>query len=411
MSFWVAGAVVVGSVVSANASSSAAESASNASQNASDASIAQQNQQFETTRQDQMPFMNSGYNSLNTLNGRLGLAQFAQNADGSQYQAPPAAQTWEQYSAANPGTAAVAGGGGRWGKWEGGKEGGKRWIPNRGTAATPGATREDYDAYLTQYNTDNPNNPAIAAQAGTGQFQGGPDMYGDFQGGQEALPQYTNNSEALPQFQNDSNFEFDLEADAGYNFAKEEAIRAASRSAAGQGGYNSGNRLAAISDRVTGVASQYADQAYNRQLSTSRENFGRDVNRYGMDTTRNNTNYSRNLTDYGVAKDRNETQNGRDLTEYGLGDSRNQDMYGRDQDYLNRLAAMSGMGQTSVNNSAVSGANAASNIGSYLQNNATNQANAAYIQQSGTNSAIQSGIGNWLTYQNTKPTGTNTYTP
>ena len=326
MSFWVAGAMVVGSAVSANQSSNAATAASNASAAATDASIDQQNQQYETTRQDNMPFMNSGYNAMNALNTRLGLAQVSQNGSQNQFQS--------------------AGGG----------------------------------------------------QAGGG--QGAPGMYDSFQGSQEALPQYSNNSEALPQFQNNSNFEFDLEADAGYNFAKEEAVRSASRAAAGQGGYNSGNRLAAISDRVTGVASQYADQSYNRQLSTSQENFGRDVNRYGMDTTRNNTNYSRNLTDYGVAKESNDTQYNRDLTEYGLGVSRNTDMYGRDQDYLNRLASMAGMGQTSVSNTGVTGANAANNIGAYMNNNASNQANAAYTNASGNNNAIQGGLSNWLTYQN-----------
>ena len=397
-----AAAAIGGSLFSANQSTKAANAASAASAAASAASIAEQKRQYDQTRQDQQPFMNSGYNSMNALNSRLGLAQFAQNADGSQYQAQ-SPQSWEQYQTANPGIPAGGAQGGYTGGWQGGDNGGQSWVetsPAHG--GTPGATREDYDAYVNQYNTDNPSNPAIAAQAGTGQQQGGPEMYGQFQGGQQPIPQYSNNSEALPQFQNDSNFEFDLEADAGYNFARDEAIKSASRTAAGQGGYNSGNRLAEISDRVTGVASQYADQAYNRQLSTSQENFGRDVNRYGMDTNRNNTNYSRNLTDYGVEKDANATQYNRDLTEYGLDVSRNTDMYGRDQTYLNRLAAMSGMGQTAVNNTGVVGANSANNISSYLQNNGTSQANAAYLQANGNNNAVQGGIENWLTYQQTK---------
>lgn len=61
----IAAVATVGSaVIGANAS----RSASNAQQRAADASIAEQQRQYDQTRQDQMPFLESGYKALDRLN-------------------------------------------------------------------------------------------------------------------------------------------------------------------------------------------------------------------------------------------------------------------------------------------------------------------------------------------------------
>ena len=63
MSGWVAGAVVGSSLIGANAASSAASTQANAANNAAQLS----NQQYQQTRQDQMPWMQAGQTALNAL--------------------------------------------------------------------------------------------------------------------------------------------------------------------------------------------------------------------------------------------------------------------------------------------------------------------------------------------------------
>jgi hypothetical protein len=63
MTFWVAGAVVVSSAIGANASSKAAGAQAGAARDAA----ALQNEQYQQTRQDQMPWMEAGKTALNAL--------------------------------------------------------------------------------------------------------------------------------------------------------------------------------------------------------------------------------------------------------------------------------------------------------------------------------------------------------
>jgi hypothetical protein len=184
-----------------------------------------------------------------------------------------------------------------------------------------------------------------------------------------------------PQFAGGDRFDFNLEADPGYNFARDEGIRATNREMAAGGKYGSGNRLAAIADRVTGVASQYADQAFRRQMASSGENYGRDVQEYGFDVNREGRDYSRGLTDF------------------GLGYQREQDLYGREQDVLNRYASMAGLGQTAVGQSGAAGSNMANAIGNINMANAQQQIAASNTGYGSANAALQGGISNYLTYQ------------
>ncbi len=197
--------------------------------------------------------------------------------------------------------------------------------------------------------------------------------------------------EPLPEFGGGDRFNFDLEGDQGYQFARDEAIKAANRQGAGSGQYGSGARLAEISDRVTGVASQYANDAYNRQMGTSRENYGRDVSEYSLD-------YGRQQDIYGRESDREATEYSRNMTEYGLDYQREQDVYGQNQNYLNRLSSMAGVGQTANAQSAASGSNMANAISNINASNAVSQGNAANNRFSGINNAVQSGVGNYMLY-------------
>ena len=63
MTFWVAGAVVGSALIGSNAASNAASTQANAANRAADIS----NQQYQQTRQDQMPWMQAGQTALNAL--------------------------------------------------------------------------------------------------------------------------------------------------------------------------------------------------------------------------------------------------------------------------------------------------------------------------------------------------------
>jgi len=174
--------------------------------------------------------------------------------------------------------------------------------------------------------------------------------------GYNALDQLQGMTGNLPQFQGTPDFQFNLQADPGYNFALNEAMRAATRGAASQGKLGSGNLLMDLQNRATGLASQYAPQAFNQQLQTY------------------NTNRENALTDYGLN-------------------------YQRQGDIYSRLSGLANMGLGTVNTQGQAGTNMANSIGNILQNNAGNQIDATNFLYGGLNNAIQGGLSNYIGYQ------------
>lgn len=80
MTFWVAGATVVSGIMGSNAASDAASMQAGAANRAADL----QNQQYQQTRQDQMPWMQAGQQALNKLiplsdYTKFGMDQFQQD--------------------------------------------------------------------------------------------------------------------------------------------------------------------------------------------------------------------------------------------------------------------------------------------------------------------------------------------
>lgn len=228
--------------------------------------------------------------------------------------------------------------------------------------------------------------------------EAGANALGDLQGGLRA-GDYTPNQfnyqggqpegAPLPEFAGGNRFNFNLEEDQGYQFARDQGIKSANREAAAGGSYNSGNRLAEIADRVTGIASQYADQAFNRQMGASRENYGRDVSEYGL-------NYGREQDIYGRDVSREASDYGRSLTGFGIGRENQQDAYGQNQNYLNRLSSIAGLGQTATARGAAAGSNMANAVAGINQANALGQANAANTRYGSINNAFQGGASNLM---------------
>jgi len=229
------------------------------------------------------------------------------------------------------------------------------------------------------------------------------------------LPSYTDNTN-LPQYNTTGDFNFDLQSDPGYQFALDEAMKQANRGQASIGGFNSGNRLAELTDRATGVASQYANDAFGRQLASSQENYGRNLTDFGIAQGQEQDLYGRGLTSFGINRDLESDQYSRDLTSFGIAQGQEQDLYnrnltdygirqdqaltgyniasgqesdlyGRNQNYLNQLSNLAGAGQ-----------NAAVQTGGFGAQNTSNQINAEQFGTNSLNNAIQGGMSNYLTY-------------
>ena len=209
-------------------------------------------------------------------------------------------------------------------------------------------------------------------EAGTnalGQYQEGMGGYSN------ALPQYQ-----AADYQSPDNFQFSMEDDVGAQYGIDQALKGVSRQHAAQGGFNSGNVLAALNDRAIGESNRYSNDAFNRQMGQSRENYGRD------------------MADYGIRDERS-------LRDYNIASGQERDLYGRDQNYLNRLQNLSGSGQ-----------NAAAQMGGFGAQNVGNQMAAEQYGTGSINNAIQGGMSNYMLQNylnsgNQVPTiGSNSYT-
>ncbi|MBT8449273.1 MAG: hypothetical protein KJO69_06260, partial [Gammaproteobacteria bacterium] len=152
----------------------------------------------------------------------------------------------------------------------------------------------------------------------------------------------------------------DITSDPSYQFRQQEMERAVNRNMAGMGKLTSGNRLDEIMQRTGDLASQEYQAAYGRNLQdylTRRETEGL---QYGRDYGRDVDQYGRDLTAYNAAMQQEAALYGRGEADYGRA-------YGSEMDYLNRLAALSNVGQTSTAQTAQLGAISAENQGQALQ--------------------------------------------
>lgn len=302
------GAALVGGGLGLLGSSSASKRNAKATR----AAIDEQRRQYDTTRGDLMPWMGAGQNALGAYQSALGL--------GGGYNASASApMSFDAWSAANP--PQDTGRTQREVYWDDRGEQQTRTVP-----VMSEVTRDGYNQYLKKFHTGKP------AAFGSNEL-----------GGYKPSAATGASGERAPAF------EFNLEADQGYNFARDQAMQEVERAMAARGFNRSGNVLNALSDRATGMASQYANDAFNRQLIA------------------NNT------------------------------------AYGRDQDYLNRLANLSGSGQNAAARLGGFGANTANAIGNLGVAGAANQGNLNMMGAGIVNQAVQGYMQNSLLDKYMKP--------
>lgn len=284
---WPTAAIVGSSLASAHFGSKAADKASDAARDASKEQIEEWRRQYDLNRTDQLPWMNTGKSALNALAYELGLP--GQRRVKTASTSTPNALSYGEWSEANPTR--------EWQKIGHTRRGGDgHWVD------VPG-TREGYQNYLATLKPETTYSYQDVPNDGGGGFH----------------------------------FESDLSDDPLYQFAKEEGLRAATRHANRVGGSNSGNILAELQDRGTGLGYKYQSDAWNRQ-------------------------------------------------------------FGEWADRMNRLAGTAGIGQTAVNQIGNAGMGVAAGIGSSYGNRAAIDANAQYTKGHAYNNAAQGGLSNYLTY-------------
>jgi len=238
-------------------------------------------------------------------------------------------------------------------------------------------------------------------QAGAGGGQYTPEAF-NYSG---APPSFSYNGQ-VPTYTPNAGFSFDssnLTNDPAYKFALSQALEATNRQNAGSGMYESGNRAIALQDRAAGLASQQYQNAFNNALQGYNVNTANNANNYATEAGNEATAYQRALTGFGINQGNEATQYGRALQQNQLDQSNQATQYNQYQSYLNRLAAMAGIGQTSATSLGNQGATTAGNIGNAYLQNGVNQGNAAATQWGSINNAVQGGTNNYLTYlQNQK---------
>lgn len=177
--------------------------------------------------------------------------------------------------------------------------------------------------------------------------------------------------------------EFDQYKDPGYDFRREEGLRALERRNAKGGQRNSGYNTRSLMELGQNLGSQEFGRArerafgdYQSQVNREQQTYGRGVNDYGRRVGRESELYGRGrqqrgdeigLEQSGYQRGRQGVQDttareqeqyGRNLRDYGLGVEREQAQYGRDTaaygrnyvDPLNRFGQLSGSGQTTAQN-------------------------------------------------------------
>ncbi len=391
---WVAAAAAGGAIVSGYMGSQASKKAGQQQADAADKATELQERQYQQSRQDSMPWMQSGSDALNMMRQRMGLApianQFTPQAQAAQRQAQQqqvAAPTREdiyrelqgQYTS-NPQQQGTAG-----------------FMSRGDDAGQMGASVVDQagldaavNARMAQMAQAQPaNGPAASAMRQQGQMtagmqtlpgqgqvgapsQGGApggQMVGNFgmtagagqpmqangQPGQATgLSGFVAPQDRLSQAQaRPTSAQTTLEMDPGYQFRLEQGQKALENSAAARGGLLSGRMAKDLAGYSQGMASQEYGNAFDRLMKL-------DAREWDQNATLDNRDYGRS--------------------------------WEQDQTGYNRLASMAGMGQTQTNNNAQLGANMSATAGQNMMSGAAANAAGGVGAANAWANAAQSGI-------------------
>jgi len=147
-------------------------------------------------------------------------------------------------------------------------------------------------------------------------------------------PQEFNYSGQVPQYTSTGPFQFtaeDLKSDPSYQFRFQQGQEAINRGLGAAGKRFSGNRYEELLKYGQDMASQEYANAFNRALTTSNTNYGRNVQDYGIAQGNEQNAYQRALTGNQLANQNEATMYGRALNEQGVAGANEQQVYNRQQ--------------------------------------------------------------------------------
>jgi hypothetical protein len=261
-----AGALVAGGIAAAGAvggamiSANGAKSAANAQrQSAADANALQQ-YQYDTTRQDQVPWRTVGNNALNQLALRMGVGGYRGEAPAVQSMDEIRANMQKQY-----GGPAQTGQNGLYGvqmQWNGADSGNSiNYVPLDLQGADPGTIEAAAQAEYQR------QQQALSAWNAQGNADQSNPLYGSL------LKNFTAQ---------------DFQTDPGYEFRKAEGMKGIENSAAARGGLLSGAALKAAGQYNQNFASNEYGNAFNRFNTNQTNQYNRLASLAGVGQTANN---------------------------------------------------------------------------------------------------------------------------
>lgn len=329
----------------ANQQSRAANQAMNAQQQATNQANALQQQQFDRVQQNNQPFMQGGYASLDALLAEFGLTP--QNAQGQTAQQQP---DFNAYLQANPDVAAEY-----------------QQEAQMGTLAQMGISSPEQFAqwhYNTYGQSEGRTLPTVGGDAlGTDPPQSGQtslQMQIDALGGRPDMqrPDYITAEYVAPPSEDQyfSNFE----QSPGYQFLLDEAMRNTNVARYSRGVGSSGGTMRELQNRAVGLAAQDYNNWFNRQNALYQSAIG-------------NANFATNFN-LANAQQQNALRQGGFESDrlYGNAnfDADRNFLVSENQRRVGNLMGLAGMGQNAAAGVNSAGANMASNIGNQLNTNA-----------------------------------------
>lgn len=330
-----------GTAYAASQSSKATNKAIAAQQSATQQQLALQKEQYDQTRADQQPYLQTGYSALDALARQYGLTPNGSSSGaGGGYDVPA-------YIQQNPDVAArvqelqASGAIGPNGQWKTAED----WV---GQVQLPNAIAAG----------EQRSYPTLAAQGpSTTQTQWSEAM-------SAAPPTYER-----PEFgsaPSEDAYFGDYEETEDYQFLRDKALKALNNSFGARGVLRSGGAARELLKEASGLAALDKNNWFNRQNTL----YQSALQQYNLDRNTSNANFE---------SDRN----------YGTGLWQNQRDYAtnRQDTATNDLFRLAGAGQSALTATQNAGAGYAANSGNALQNNAS-ALSGLYGQQASANSAL-----------------------
>lgn len=402
-------AILGAAVIGAGASAVASHSASSAATNASDKNAAIQQQQYNQTRSDLLPYAQAGNSALSALQQRLGLT-----APGATTSPGPSATGGAGSPAAGAATPAAASGQPNWdqllkdrpdvmAEYQRASAAGDKNSPAYAQAGLTSPQAYAAHWYNDMGGSNSYQLPPSGAQPATmpaadqpstipGQTFTSADNGGLGARDPNARPDYTAQQPTIGAGPSSATYTdpSQFTTSPGYQFRLDEGIRNLNAGYGAKGLLKSGSAMEGINDYAAGSASSEYGNWFNQQMSK----LGADQNQFNNDRSTGLAQYNQNRN---VFNTNYNTDTARYDANFNSDRGYNTDMY---NNYTGNLFNLAGIGQGAAAGTAAAGTNYASGMTANNNNLASVQGNAAIAGANGINGAINTGVQAYGAYSN-----------